>query len=98
MAARLPAPRDRPGRRRAGVRRRLRLRNARGPRPDDVRRPPRGRGRGRSRRPADRAGWVAPALTTTFLFERRPRRLLAIDAGYHVVTFTLMGAILGAWP
>ncbi|MBK9752344.1 MAG: DUF1761 domain-containing protein [Nannocystis sp.] len=43
-------------------------------------------------------GWVAPALTTTFLFERRPRRLLAIDAGYHVVTFTLMGAILGAWP
>lgn len=43
-------------------------------------------------------GWVAPALTCTFLFERRPRRLLAIDAGYHVVTFALMGTILGAWP
>jgi hypothetical protein len=42
-------------------------------------------------------GWVAPGLTCTFLFERRPRRLLAIDAGYHVVTFTLMGTILGAW-
>lgn len=43
-------------------------------------------------------GWVAPALTCTFLFERRPRRLLAIDAGYHVVTFALMGTILGVWP
>ena len=43
------------------------------------------------------ATWVATSLGTTFLFERRPLGLLAIDAGYHVVTFTLMGAILGAW-
>jgi Protein of unknown function (DUF1761) len=43
-------------------------------------------------------GWVATALTTTYLFERRPLRLLAIDAGYHAATFTLMGLILGAWP
>ncbi|MFN0072652.1 MAG: DUF1761 domain-containing protein [Chloroflexota bacterium] len=41
--------------------------------------------------------WVATSLGTTFLFERRPLRLLAIDASYHVVTFTLMGTILGAW-
>ena len=42
-------------------------------------------------------GWVAPAIVTTFLFERRPRRLLMIDAGYHIVTFVVMGSILGAW-
>ena len=42
-------------------------------------------------------GWVATGLTTTFLFERRPATLIAIDAGYHVVALTAMGAILGAW-
>jgi len=42
-------------------------------------------------------GWVAPALATTFLFERRPRRLVVIDAAYHIVSYTLMGVILGAW-
>jgi hypothetical protein len=42
-------------------------------------------------------GWVATALTTTFLFERRSTRLIAIDAGYHAVAFTVMGLILGAW-
>ncbi len=42
-------------------------------------------------------GWVAMAMGITHLFERRPWRLFLIDAGYHVVTFTLMGAILGAW-
>lgn len=42
-------------------------------------------------------GWVAPSLTTTFLFERRSPRLIAIDAGYHVAAYTLMGLILGAW-
>lgn len=41
-------------------------------------------------------GWVAPALAMTFAFERRPAALAAIDAGYHVVAFTLSGAILGA--
>ncbi|MBM3941048.1 MAG: DUF1761 domain-containing protein [SAR202 cluster bacterium] len=43
------------------------------------------------------AFWVAAAFGITYLFERRPWRLLAIDAGYHVVAFTLMGLILGAW-
>ena len=42
-------------------------------------------------------GWVATALATTYLFERRPPGLWLIDAGYHLVAFTLMGAILGAW-
>ena len=42
-------------------------------------------------------GWVAMAMSVTYLFERRPWQLFIIDAGYHVVSFTLMGAILGAW-
>lgn len=42
-------------------------------------------------------GWIATGLTTTFLFERRPLALIAIDASYHVVALTLMAAILGAW-
>lgn len=42
-------------------------------------------------------GWVAPALVTTFLFERRPRRLVLIDAAYHIASYALMGILLGAW-
>ena len=42
-------------------------------------------------------GWVAMGMGITYLFERRPFRLFLINAGYHVVTFTLMGALLGAW-
>ena len=43
------------------------------------------------------AGWVAAAMATTYLFERRPLKLWLIDAGYHVVALTAMGALLGAW-
>ena len=42
-------------------------------------------------------GWVALAFGVTYLFERRSWRLFLINAGYHAVAFTLMGAILGAW-
>ena len=42
-------------------------------------------------------GWVATAMLTTFLFERRPLTLWGIDAAYHVLTFALMGLILGLW-
>jgi hypothetical protein len=42
-------------------------------------------------------GWVATSLGITFLFERRSARLTLIDAGYHVVAFTLMGTIIGAF-
>jgi hypothetical protein len=37
------------------------------------------------------------ALGITCLFERRPPRQWLIDAGYHVVALTAMGAVLGAW-
>lgn len=42
-------------------------------------------------------GWVGAALGVTYLFERKSLRLFLINAGYHGVAFTLMGAILGAW-
>jgi Protein of unknown function (DUF1761) len=42
-------------------------------------------------------GWVATALGVTYLFERRPLSLYLIDAGYHVVTMVLSGAVLGVW-
>lgn len=41
--------------------------------------------------------WVAAAFGITYLFERKPLTLFFVNAGYHVVTFTLMGLILGAW-
>lgn len=42
-------------------------------------------------------GWVATALGILFLFEKKSFKLWLIDAGYHAVTFTIMGAILGVW-
>ncbi len=42
-------------------------------------------------------GWVALAFGVTYLFERKPLGLFFVNAGYHGVAFTLMGAILGAW-
>jgi hypothetical protein len=42
-------------------------------------------------------GWVALAFGVTYLFERKSLCLFLINAGYHAVAFTLMGAILGAW-
>jgi hypothetical protein len=43
------------------------------------------------------AVWIVAALGILYLFERRPFRLFAINAGYYVVAFPLMGLILGAW-
>jgi len=42
--------------------------------------------------------WVASAYAVTYLFEQRSFRLFAINAGYYVVLYALMGAIIGAWP
>ena len=42
-------------------------------------------------------GWVATSIGTNYLFGRKSFKLFAIDAGYFVVFFTAMGAILGAW-
>lgn len=43
------------------------------------------------------AFFVGTALGVVYLFEQRPVALWAIDGGYQVLAFTLMGAILGAW-
>lgn len=39
--------------------------------------------------------WVAAGMGITYLFERKSLELYLINAGYHVVTFTLMGLIIG---
>lgn len=41
--------------------------------------------------------WVALGIGTVALFERRPPAYIAINGGYWVVSFVVMGAILGAW-
>jgi len=43
------------------------------------------------------AFWVAAALGILYLFEHKSLKLWFINAGYHIVTFTVMGGILGAW-
>lgn len=42
-------------------------------------------------------GWIAPAIGVVYLFEQRPLAQWFINAGYWVVTFVIMGAIIGAW-
>lgn len=41
--------------------------------------------------------WVATAFGVVYLFERRPFGHWAVNAGYHIVLYAIMGAILGAW-
>ncbi len=42
-------------------------------------------------------GWVAMSIGTMYLFERRSFKLFLINAGYQIVTYTIMGGILGVW-
>ena len=39
--------------------------------------------------------WVATALATNYLFERRSTALIAINGGYHAVRFTVIGLTFG---
>lgn len=41
--------------------------------------------------------WVLPAIGSTYLFGTRSLRLLAIDAGFYVVFYSLAGLVLGIW-
>jgi hypothetical protein len=41
--------------------------------------------------------WISTALGVNYLFARKSLKLFLIDAGYFVVFFVVMGAILGAW-
>jgi hypothetical protein len=42
-------------------------------------------------------GWVALGIGIVALFERRSWTYILVNGGYFVVSFTVMGAILGAW-
>lgn len=42
-------------------------------------------------------GWIFFAMATTGLFEQRSWKYIFINGGYWVVSFTVMGLILGAW-
>lgn len=42
-------------------------------------------------------GWVGLGISIISLFENRPLKYVLINGGYMVVSFTLMGAILGGW-
>lgn len=43
-------------------------------------------------------GWATASLAVIYLFERRSKMLIVIDGGYLAVSYTVMGAIIGAWP
>jgi len=43
-------------------------------------------------------GWIAMAMGVNALFSRSTVRLWFIDSFYFVVSLTLMGVILAAWP
>ena len=43
------------------------------------------------------AVWVVLGIGTIALFGRRPPAYTAINGGYWLVSFVVMGAILGAW-
>jgi hypothetical protein len=40
----------------------------------------------------------ATTLGIIYFYEMRPLRLWLINAGYQLVTFAVMGMIIGAWP
>lgn len=42
-------------------------------------------------------GWVATFIGTHYLFERRSFKLFLINAGYSIVSLTVMGVIIAAW-
>ena len=42
-------------------------------------------------------GFVATSMLSDYLFSNFSMRLFLIQAGFRVVSFALMGAILGAW-
>ena len=42
-------------------------------------------------------GFVATTAGVSYVFESRPLKLYLINAGYPVVSFALMGLLIGAW-
>jgi hypothetical protein len=42
-------------------------------------------------------GFVATILAGSIYYERKPMELVLINAGYHLVSIVVMGAIFGLW-
>lgn len=42
-------------------------------------------------------GWVAMSLAVIYLFEQRSLKLWLVNSGYQALSYTLMGAVIGAW-
>jgi hypothetical protein len=42
-------------------------------------------------------GFVATTYAASYVFEGRPLKLYALNVGYYLVTFMLMGGIVAAW-
>ena len=42
-------------------------------------------------------GWVATFIGTHYLFERKSFKLFLINAGYSIVSLTIIGLIIGVW-
>jgi hypothetical protein len=42
-------------------------------------------------------GWVVPAFGIVALFEKKPLAYVMVNGGYMVVSFIIMGAVIGAW-
>lgn len=42
-------------------------------------------------------GWVSCSIGIVYLFEGKPLKLFFIDAGYQIVTYIIMGGIIGVW-
>jgi hypothetical protein len=42
-------------------------------------------------------GWVAMSMGVIYLFEQRSLRLWLINSGCQILSYTLMGALIGGW-
>ena len=45
-----------------------------------------------------RAGLIGSAFAIQYLFEERSFAFWAINAGYHLVQFTIIALVIGLWP
>lgn len=41
--------------------------------------------------------FILPSTVMNYIFARRPLALILVDAFYHIIAYTLVGALLGAW-
>ena len=41
--------------------------------------------------------FILPSTVMNYIFARRPISLILVDAFYHIIAYTLVGMLLGAW-